>query len=123
MDGLHFILDAKNVVTGHDVLTDENLLSDFIVELCNRVGLTPLDEKPHIYKLEAPPDSHFVDGYTGVFVLKESHITFHTFSEVAGFALDIFSCKKFLQGDALKFIDETFGRESDFIVVSFERKL
>ncbi len=123
MDGLHFVLDAKNVACGHEILMDEGLLSDFIVELCSRVGLTPLDDKPRIHKLEAPADSHFVDGYTGVFVLKESHITFHTFSEVAGFSLDIFSCKKFVQGDALKFIYETFGKESDFMTLSFERKL
>lgn len=62
---------------------------------------------PHVQKdLDAP---HPKWGISGVVIIAESHIAFHTFPEDGFISLDVFSCKDFDVDTAVGFIVKSFG--------------
>lgn len=61
---------------------------------------------PHVQQDLEPPHPKW--GISGVVIIAESHIAFHTFPEDGFIALDIFSCKDFDINIAIDFISKSF---------------
>lgn len=104
MFGLHLIFEGYEC--------DKNLLGDLghcykiLDKFPDVVKMTKI-MPPHVQQdLEAP---HPKWGISGVVIIAESHIAFHTFPEDNFIAMDIFSCKDFDVNIAIDFISQSFG--------------
>lgn len=114
MEGLHLLVDAKNCCRGNEILEDPFLIQIFMEELCSSIKMKMLTPKPIVYELKADPYAgHLETGYTCITPLKESHASLHTFKEVNGFSLDIFSCKIFDIDTLMSFIFDSFGKRNE----------
>jgi S-adenosylmethionine decarboxylase len=102
--GPHLMLDCRQV----DKSKTGNLqfVFDFLNELPDKVGMTKITQ-PYVfpYSGKIPEDQ----GITGVVVIAESHITFHSFTEKDYFFFDIFSCKSFDVERVVELVVEAFG--------------
>lgn len=80
--GHHLLLDMQGVAA--PLLTDAVLVERVLRDAAQAAGATPLDARLH----------HFGPGLgvTGVLLLKESHISIHTWPEYGFAAVDIFMC-------------------------------
>jgi len=81
--GRHVILDIWGTENS-EVFLDISAASKVLKEIAINAGATVLDERWH----------HFGEGngYTGVIILAESHISVHTWPEYGHAAVDIFMC-------------------------------
>jgi len=78
--GNHLVVDLWGVVNHND----PNTIMDCFTKSCTDAGATVLFEHCHMFGEN--------EGYTGVVVLSESHLSFHTYFEVNLVSLDIFMC-------------------------------
>jgi S-adenosylmethionine decarboxylase len=80
--GRHLLLDLQGVAP--DLLTDAALVERVLYGAAHVAGATPVDAR----------FQHFGPGLgvTGVLLLKESHISIHTWPEYGFAAVDIFMC-------------------------------
>ena len=88
--GPHLMMDCRGV--NIDKCSDLQFIWDFLNDLPDKVGMTKITQ-PHVFPYSGlyPEDQ----GITGVVVIAESHITFHSFILKDYFFFDIFSCKDF----------------------------
>jgi S-adenosylmethionine decarboxylase len=93
--GFHLCLDMRDCEA--DVGNPE-FVKGFLDSLPALVGMTLIKEsEPFFYEAEDPLDS----GVTGVAILAESHVSFHSFVNRNKYCfLDLFSCKSFDVGVA-----------------------
>ena len=85
---------------------DQAFLHKFLDEYPPQLGMTKITE-PRILKYAAPQQGD--SGLTGFVVIAESHISVHTFPERNYVNIDIFSCKSFDAGKALRDVEGFFG--------------
>lgn len=80
--GRHLLADMHGIATG--LLTDPALIEQVLLRAAHAAGATPIFSKFH----------HFGDGQgvTGVLLLRESHISIHTWPEYGFAAVDAFMC-------------------------------
>ncbi|MGO4306021.1 MULTISPECIES: adenosylmethionine decarboxylase [unclassified Cupriavidus] len=80
--GRHLLLDMQGVAATR--LTDAALIERVLYDAARAAGATPVDGR----------FQHFGPGLgvTGVLLLKESHISIHTWPEYGFAAVDIFMC-------------------------------
>ncbi|GJG98088.1 adenosylmethionine decarboxylase [Cupriavidus pauculus] len=80
--GRHLLLDMQGVAA--PLLTDAEQIERVLRDAAHAAGATPVDARLH----------HFGPGLgvTGVLLLKESHISIHTWPEYGYAAVDIFMC-------------------------------
>lgn len=78
--GNHLIVDLWGVINH----TDPVQIQSCFVEACKDAGATVLFDHCHTFG-----DN---EGYTGVVILSESHLSFHTYMEVNLTSIDIFMC-------------------------------
>lgn len=106
--GRHFIID----VWGAEGLDDIDLMRNFLLSGTEKCGATLL----HMHLHRFSPN----DGLSGVAVLAESHISFHTWPELRFGAFDVFMC-----GDAkphlLVAVVREFFRPDSIEVKDFKR--
>jgi len=106
MFGLHLTLEGYGC--------DKKLLGDLahcykiLDEYPDVIKMTKI-MPPHVQKDLEPPHPKW--GISGVVIIAESHIAFHTFPEDGFIALDIFSCKDFDIKVAVDFIKKSFSIE------------
>lgn len=81
MIGRHLLIDLK---TDNAILTDLDQFRDVIGEILRDVGATIISFQGH--RFPAP------SGVTGLFLLAESHASFHTWPEFNLACLDFFTC-------------------------------
>lgn len=101
--GPHLMLDCKGC--NLDKISSVDVITRFLNELPERIGMTKITQ-PYVFPYEGlvPEDK----GVTGVVIIAESHLTFHSFTEKDYFFFDLFSCKPFDTDFAVEFVRETF---------------
>lgn len=82
--GIHLLIDMYGVAD--QPLADPILLRNLLVESVDSAGLHPVSE-PIIV-----PFTERGKGVTGVILLSESHIAFHSYPELSMLVLDVFTC-------------------------------
>lgn len=102
--GPHLMLDCSQCDL--EKIADLNLVSQFLDKLPEQIGMTKIIP-PYVFNYDGlvPEDK----GITGMVIIAESHITFHSFVEKDYFFFDIFSCKPFDVEAVVKLVTETFG--------------
>ncbi len=105
--GPHLMLDCRGC--NPDKIGNLEYVFNVLNELPDRVGMTKIIQ-PYVFPYSGlvPEDK----GITGVVVIAESHITFHSFTEKDYFFFDIFSCKHFEVEEAVQFIVDAFEVKS-----------
>jgi len=92
--GIHLIADFW----GGKIIEDPKELKKIFIEAAKKSGNVPLKFSYHKF------NPH---GLTGVLLLAESHISFHSWPEFEYLALDVFSCgKKAKPEKALKYLEK-----------------
>ena len=88
--GPHLMMDCKGV--SFEKCSDMQYIWDFLNTLPDKIGMTKITQ-PHVFPYSGliPED----EGVTGVVIIAESHITFHSFIRKDYFFFDLFSCKDF----------------------------
>lgn len=102
--GLHLMIDAYDC--GPEVLNDKHLVYDILNTLPERIGMHKLTEPQVVWadgnEIKDP------GGWTGVVMIKESHITIHTFIKRRFVTIDVYSCKEFDTDFVIQYFKDTF---------------
>jgi len=93
--GKHIIVELHGV--DPEILNDEDKLREILIEAAITAGATVIGDVFHKFSPH---------GVTGVVVVKESHISIHTWPEFGYAALDIFTCRGIDPNKALEVIVE-----------------
>jgi S-adenosylmethionine decarboxylase len=103
MFGPHLIMEASGC--NYEKLTDIKLLTRLLDNLPEKMGMTKV-MPPYVfeYRGEVPDDW----GISGIIIIAESHLAFHTFPDKGFVTVDIFSCKDFDVQTAVQEIVNTF---------------
>lgn len=88
--GPHLMMDCQGV--SYEKCSDMQFIWNFLNDLPEKIGMTKITQ-PYVFPYSGlvPED----EGVTGMVVIAESHITFHSFTRKDYFFFDIFSCKDF----------------------------
>ncbi|MDH4380125.1 MAG: S-adenosylmethionine decarboxylase [Vampirovibrionales bacterium] len=102
--GPHLMLDCRQC--DKDKISDLQYVWNFIDTLPDKIGMTKITQ-PYVFPYEGliPEDR----GITGMVIIAESHITFHSFVEKDYFFFDLFSCKPFDVNPVKQIVAEAFG--------------
>jgi S-adenosylmethionine/arginine decarboxylase-like enzyme len=79
-----------------------------LLRIVKETGMKPLTNRPVVHSF--PAEGDFTHGETAVWVLETSHISYHSFAEKGGFALDMFSCSPYDPTDVRKVIIDTLNK-------------
>jgi S-adenosylmethionine decarboxylase len=101
--GPHLMLDCRKC-NPHKI-ADVAYIFEVLNTLPDRIGMTKITQ-PYVFPYAGlvPEDK----GVTGIVVIAESHLSFHSFTEKDYFFFDLFSCKPFEVEMAKQFIMEAF---------------
>ena len=97
--GNHFVFD----LWGGPNISNEELYMEVLPEAARLAGATVLSQSFHSFGEGA--------GFTGVLVLSESHISFHSWPEIGLITFDIYMCGDAKPMVALEHIKEHFAPE------------
>lgn len=88
--GPHLMMDCQGV--NLKKCSDLRYIWNFLDELPDQIGMTKITQ-PYVFPYSGliPED----EGITGVVIIAESHLTFHSFTQKDYFFFDLFSCKPF----------------------------
>jgi len=102
--GPHLMLDCKGC--DYEKINDVQTVFDFLYNLPDRIGMTKITQ-PHVFPYSGlvPEDR----GVTGVVIIAESHLTFHSFVAKDYFFFDLFSCKPFDTDLVTQYVVDFFG--------------
>jgi S-adenosylmethionine decarboxylase len=105
--GPHLMLDCRQC--DYDKINNLELVYNFLNDLPELVGMTKIIP-PYVFPYSGliPEDK----GITGMVIIAESHLTFHSFVEKDYFFFDMFSCKPFDVAKVEAHVIETFGVQS-----------
>lgn len=101
--GPHLMLDCRKC--NLDKISDVGYVFHVLNTLPDRIGMTKITQ-PYVFPYEGlvPEDK----GVTGIVVIAESHLSFHSFTEKDYFFFDLFSCKPFDVEAAKQYLIEAF---------------
>ncbi len=101
--GPHLMLDCRRCNPGK--IGDLAYVFEVLNTLPDRIGMTKITQ-PYVFPYSGlvPEDK----GITGIVVIAESHLSFHSFVEKDYFFFDLFSCKPFDVQAAQQLIVEAF---------------
>lgn len=106
--GPHLTIDM--IGCDWDSITDLAEVFEFLSEMPPSIGMTVISQ-PHVfpYKGIVPKDA----GVTGIVILAESHVSFHSFPYRDGYVfIDVFSCKDFDYEKAVSLCERIFKPRS-----------
>ncbi|MDX2007795.1 MAG: adenosylmethionine decarboxylase [Meiothermus sp.] len=111
--GPHLMIDGY--AANADKLADFELIRRVLDELPGEMEMTKV-LPPIVQRYSEAPGQ--AEGVTGVVLIAESHIAIHTFPHQRFISVDIFSCKEFDLGKALKAVVERFeiGRYETYLI-------
>ena len=107
MFGPHLIMEASGC--NYEKLTDINLLTNLLNKLPEKMGMTKIMD-PHVFEYKGEVVDDW--GLSGIVIIAESHLAFHTFPDKGFVTVDIFSCKEFDVATAVKEIVDTYEPET-----------
>jgi len=107
MFGPHLIMEASGC--NYEKLTDINLLTNLLNKLPEKMGMTKIMD-PHVFEYRGEVIDDW--GLSGIVIIAESHLAFHTFPDKGFITVDIFSCKEFDIATAVKEIVDTYEPET-----------
>lgn len=94
--GKHMICDIKNI-KNIELLNSPSKLLELLDNICKDYEYNIIQKTHHIFEPQ---------GFTAIYLLSESHISIHTFPEKNYIALDIYTCREYLDNNAyLKIYD------------------
>ncbi len=101
--GPHLMLDCRGC--NIEKISDVAYVFDVLNRLPDFIGMTKITQ-PYVFPYSGlvPEDK----GVTGIVVIAESHLSFHSFIEKDYFFFDLFSCKPFDVSVARQFIMDAF---------------
>src|SRR5690606_27799515 len=101
--GPHLMLDCSQC--NREKIGDVAYVFEVLNTLPDHIGMTKITQ-PYVFPYSGlvPEDK----GVTGIVVIAESHLSFHSFTEKDYFFFDLFSCKPFEVEAAKQFIIEAF---------------
>jgi len=104
--GPHLMMDCRGV--SFEKCSDLQTVWEFLDKLPERVGMTKITQ-PYVFPYSGlvPED----EGITGMVVIAESHLTFHSFIRKDYFFFDLFSCKPFDVDRVIQEVITTFEVE------------
>jgi len=97
--GMHLLAEFWNA----KYLTDANRIRKILIKAIEACGATMLSIDLHVFS----PNG----GISGVAVLKESHISIHTWPELGYAAIDIFVCGRINPRSAMEYLESEFQPE------------
>jgi len=102
--GPHLMLDCKRC--DYEKISSVESVFNFLNELPERIGMTKIIQ-PYVFPYSGlvPEDK----GVTGMVIIAESHLTFHSFTEKDYFFFDLFSCKPFDTDWVTQYVLDYFG--------------
>ena len=104
MFGPHLTAELYNCPK--DKLSDIALLTNLLDTLPCKMGMNKI-MPPYVFKYNGLHDLDW--GLSGIVLIAESHISFHTFPEKGFVTVDIFSCKDFDVREAMDNIRRAFN--------------
>ena len=101
--GPHLMMDCRGV--NYEKANDTNYIWQFLNDLPDKIGMTKIIQ-PYVFPYSGlvPEDK----GVTGMVIIAESHLTFHSFTEKDYFFFDLFSCKPFEVDFVIKEVIKAF---------------
>ncbi|AIR87665.1 adenosylmethionine decarboxylase [Pantoea rwandensis] len=109
--GHHYVLDI--VLENSELLRSENSLKSIFTGILNRTEFTILGSIFHKFDSGG-------EGVTGVYLLSESHLSFHTYPENNYISIDLYTCGKDCLL-AIKEIEKELGESKRLLVRYLER--
>jgi len=96
--GVHFIYNINDIDS--NIINNHNNLKQILDNLINKFNLSILNSVFHEFEPY---------GYTGLYLLSESHLSFHTWPEHNKICLDLFSCSKNINYESIvEFLKKSF---------------
>ncbi len=95
--GLHYMVDGYNAPA--EVLRDRGILEKALAEIPAKMGMYAITE-PTIVEV-GPNNKKDPGGLSGVVLIAESHISFHTFPGRGFVTIDTYTCQNTLDTDKL----------------------
>lgn len=102
--GYHLTLDLYGCPK--DLLNDMKVCYSALEEIPGKLGMSILT-RPYLVRADAN-DIKDPGGYTGFVTIQESHVSLHTFAKRGFVSIDVYSCKEFDRGLAIKHFQELF---------------
>lgn len=81
MKGIHFIIDFNNLP--FDFLDDKKKIKTILDKVIKLSKTKIISTKIHKFKPQ---------GITGIYLLSESHLSFHTWPELGSISIDLYTC-------------------------------
>lgn len=103
----HFLAEVS-CVEYPELLTCKRTISHLFERVCSLTQLKPLGDLV-MHEFEKDEINGFEPGLTAFQILAESHISYHSYVEERGFALDIYSCHDFDVDSVRQLITDVFG--------------
>jgi len=102
--GPHLMMDCRQCDL--EKISDLSYVFNFLNDLPEKIGMTKIIQ-PYVFPYSGlvPEDR----GITGMVVIAESHLSFHSFVEKDYFFFDMFSCKPFDVEVVRQMVMEAFG--------------
>lgn len=104
--GPHLMMDCRGVNLAK--CSDMQYIWSFLDRLPEKIGMTKITQ-PHVFPYSGlyPED----EGITGMVIIAESHLTFHSFIRKDYFFFDLFSCKDFDVDQVIREVVDAFDVE------------
>lgn len=113
MTGTHIIIDISNIIDNEKLK-----YSKTIIPIMNKIV-----ENFQLNVVEKALHQFSPYGFTGVYVLSESHLSIHTFVEERKIALDLYTCYFFDYSKELyELMKKEFGEECEIRLEVIKRK-
>jgi len=96
--GVHYLLDIESI--DFKILNDKDFLDNTCKETIKIGNMTLIDSKVHQFKPQ---------GLTGIYLLSESHLSFHTWPEKGCISLDFYTCGNLNKAyEGIQYLIKTF---------------
>lgn len=113
MTGTHIIIDISNIID-NEKLKYSSTIIPILDKIVEKFQLKVVEKALHQFE---------PFGFTGVYVLSESHLSIHTFVEERKIALDLYTCYFFDYSKELyELMKKEFGEESEIHLEIIKRK-